>query len=110
MDVNLKLSSTNGDPLPDPTSYRRLIGRLLYLTITRPDLSFAVNHLSQYMADPRVPYLQEAHRILASVKSTVGQDNRVFHERTKHIEIDYHLIRDCIVRGQVKTFHIASSH
>lgn len=42
MEPNAKFSKTDGELLDDPTQYRRLVGRLLYLTITRPDLSFSV--------------------------------------------------------------------
>ena len=41
MDQNLKLSKCEGKELKDPSSYRRLIGSLLYLTIIRPDITFA---------------------------------------------------------------------
>lgn len=57
MDPNLKLSSMDGELLSDVAQYRRIIGRLLYLTISRPDISFAVNKLSQYMAAPRTSHL-----------------------------------------------------
>lgn len=52
MDQNLKLNNSDGELLDDPNSYRRLIGRLLYLTITRPDISFSINALSQFLAHP----------------------------------------------------------
>jgi hypothetical protein len=52
LDQNMKLSKTDGESLIDPTMYRRLVGRLLYLTITRPDLSYSVQLLSQFMSDP----------------------------------------------------------
>ena len=46
MDYTLKLSKDSGQPLDDISGYRRLMGRLLYLTNTRPDISFAVGKLS----------------------------------------------------------------
>ncbi|KAL0324618.1 UNVERIFIED_CONTAM: Retrovirus-related Pol polyprotein from transposon RE1 [Sesamum calycinum] len=45
----VKFSSELGSPLYDPEKYRRLIGRLLYLGFIRPDLSFAVQQLSQFL-------------------------------------------------------------
>lgn len=56
MDPNAKLSSSDGDLLEDAGMYRRLIGRLIYLTISRPNVCFAVNKLSQYMS-PHTPHL-----------------------------------------------------
>lgn len=43
MDYNQRLNGSNVDLLVDPCSYRRLVGRILYLTITRPDICFLVN-------------------------------------------------------------------
>ncbi|CAA7041487.1 unnamed protein product [Microthlaspi erraticum] len=50
MDPTVKLTKASGTALLDPTPYRTLVGRLLYLTITRPDITFAVHCLSQFHA------------------------------------------------------------
>lgn len=52
----------------DPTSYRRLIGRLIYLCNTRYDLSFFVQQLSQFISSPKTLHLQDAHHVLRYIK------------------------------------------
>lgn len=54
MTPNIKLSATSGIPLnqEDISTYRRLVGHLLYLQISRPNICFAVHKLSQYIAKP----------------------------------------------------------
>ena len=73
MDQNLKLSKYHGQLLADPGVYRRLVGRLLYLTITRPDLAYSVHKLSQFMYKPRKPHLDAAYKILQYIKSYPSQ-------------------------------------
>jgi hypothetical protein len=73
MEANLKLSKDTGVLLTDPTQYRRLIGRLIYLTITHPDIAYHVQVLSQYMASPRQPHMDAAIRILRNLKKAPGQ-------------------------------------
>lgn len=52
MNPRIHLNSETGVPLQDPTSYRALIGKLLYFTLTRPNITFVVHKLSQYLAHP----------------------------------------------------------
>lgn len=68
------LSSTQGVPLAaaDSSSYRRLIGRLIYLTNTRPDITFSVNKLSQFVSAPTTIHQQAAFRILRYLKNAPG--------------------------------------
>jgi transposase InsO family protein len=203
MDPNLRLSQHDGLLLDDPTVYRRLVGRLLYLSLTRPDLVYSIQVLSQFMSQPRQPHLDAAHKVLHYIKSapsdfklkafcdadwaacpdtrksvtgfclflgdsliswkskkqqTISRSsaeaeyramavaccelmwitsllsdfqvclshsallfcdskaalhiaaNPVFHERTKHIEIDCHLVRDQVQKGAVRTLHVTSEN
>ncbi|XP_057739664.1 uncharacterized mitochondrial protein AtMg00810-like [Arachis stenosperma] len=211
MEPNLKLSSTDGTPLSDPSLYRRLVGRLMYLTISRPEITYAVNTLSQFMKSPSSSHMDALHHILRYLKGSPGQGlffpansdirlmayadsdwagcpntrrsvtgyctfignsliswksskqttisrssaeaeyralaavaaelswlkrlmfdfnviidsamlfcdsqsaihiatNPIFHERTKHIEVDCHFIRERVVAGFIKLIHVKSKH
>ncbi|CAH9072350.1 unnamed protein product [Cuscuta epithymum] len=72
MEQNLKLRPDDDSALIDAAMYRRLIGRLLYLTVTRPDIVFPVNQLSQFLSQPRQSHLDAAHRVLRYLKATPG--------------------------------------
>jgi len=61
------------DSLPDPTTYRKLIGKLIYLMNTRPDITYVVNQLSQYVSAPTKDHQQVAFRVLRYLKGTVRQ-------------------------------------
>ncbi|RVW14377.1 Retrovirus-related Pol polyprotein from transposon RE1 [Vitis vinifera] len=177
MDPNVKLIPGQGEPLGDPGKYRRLVGKLNYLTITRPDIYFPVSVVSQFLQSPCDSHWDAIIRILRYIKSTPGQgvlyenkghtqgkkqdvvtrssakaeyramalatceliwvkhllqelrfgkdeqmtlicdnqaalhiaSNPVFHERTKHIEVDCHFIREKIASGCVATSFVNSN-
>ena len=73
MDMNVKLVPSQGEPLRDLKRYRRLVGKLNYLTITRPDISFLVSVVSQFLQSPCDSHRDVAVRILSYVKGKPGQ-------------------------------------
>ncbi|RVX21698.1 Retrovirus-related Pol polyprotein from transposon RE2 [Vitis vinifera] len=177
MDLNVKLIPGQGEPLGDPGRYRRLVGKLNYLTITHLDISFPVSVVSQFLQSPCDSHWDAVIHILRYIKSTPGQgvlyenrghtqskkqdvvarssakaeyqamalatceliwlkhvlrelrfgkdeqmklicdnqaalhiaSNPVFHERTKHIEVDCHFIREKITSGCVATSFVNSN-
>ena len=60
-----------GEEIEDPTMFRRIVGSLIYMTITKLDLSYAVGLVSQFMQMPRKPHLDAIRRILRYVESTL---------------------------------------
>jgi Reverse transcriptase (RNA-dependent DNA polymerase) len=73
IDINMKLNAEDGELLEDINQYQKLVGKLIYLTVTRPDLSFAVSQVSKFMHAPRIPHLDAINRILRYLKSYPGK-------------------------------------
>ena len=65
---NVQLCSDQGRPLEDPEKYRRLVGRLLYLNFTRPDISYVVQQLSQFLHAPTDIHWKAALYVLKYLK------------------------------------------
>ncbi|RVW37844.1 Retrovirus-related Pol polyprotein from transposon RE2 [Vitis vinifera] len=85
MDQNVKLVPEQGEPLGDPGRYRRLVGKLNYLTITRPNISFPVSVVSQFLQSPCDSHWDAVIRILRYIKSTPGQG--VLYENRGHTQV-----------------------
>ena len=71
--TQLKLTASEGILLQDPTPYRSLVGKLNYLSNTRPDLSYTVQTLSQYIQSPRDSHWKALKHTLNYVYYTCGQ-------------------------------------
>ena len=85
MDPNVKLVPGQGESFGDPGRYRRLVGKLNYLTITRPDISFPVSVVSQFLQSPCDSHWDAVIRILRYIKSTPGQG--VLYENRGHTQV-----------------------
>ena len=64
----LVLSKDTNTPPVNPTLYRMLVGKLLFLTKTRPDLTQAVSVISRYMQTPQEAHLQAAKHVLRYIR------------------------------------------
>ncbi|RDY09355.1 hypothetical protein CR513_06271, partial [Mucuna pruriens] len=137
LEVNVKYRLEEGDILDDPTLYLQLVGNLIYVIITRLDISFVVHSVSKFMQSPGYFYflavqqiiryllgtskcglffptdsslnlqaysdlgsLQAQPTLLHADNTSVIQitANPVYHEQTKHIEVNCHLIREAYDR------------
>jgi hypothetical protein len=84
MELHTRLRATDGVPLEDPTRYRHLIGSLVYLGITRPDISYVVHILSQFMSTPTSVHY--AHlRVLRYLCGTI--DRRLFFSSSNSLQL-----------------------
>jgi hypothetical protein len=72
IDRNHQTCAHSGDPVYKG-SYQRLVGRLIYLCHTRPDISYVVNVVSRYMHDPRTRHMEVVYQILRYLKRTPGK-------------------------------------
>ncbi|XP_070012968.1 uncharacterized mitochondrial protein AtMg00810-like [Nicotiana sylvestris] len=70
LDIRTRLRRDEGSLFADPKPFRALIGSLLYLIITRPDIEFSVGHVSRLMQRTRKPHLEAEKRILNYINST----------------------------------------
>ncbi|KAJ9546542.1 hypothetical protein OSB04_019085 [Centaurea solstitialis] len=133
VDFNAKLSATNGPLFHDPTLYRSLAGAPQYLTFTRPDISFAVQQSTVSRSNVEAEYRGVANvvaeatwvrNLLLELQLPLRQafvvycdnvfvvylsDNPVQHQRTKHIEIDIHFVREKVCIGHIRVLHGPSS-
>ncbi|GKE62313.1 hypothetical protein Tco_1512680, partial [Tanacetum coccineum] len=111
----------------DQMTYRRMIGGLMYLTASHPDISFATFVCARYQAHPTVKHLKELFRCalncLTMDTSTIGfrciviprvpiaiSCNPVQHSKTKHIDIRYHFIKEHVEKGTVEIYFVGTEY
>jgi len=85
LEQNVKLSPDEGDLVEDTIMYRRIVGNLIYMTITRPYLNYVVGVVSQFMQTPRKPHLDVMRCILRYTKHTLQCD--IFYEAKSQLQV-----------------------
>ena len=71
LDHNLKVHANVGDVLENATMYKKIVGSLIYLTISRPNLRYTVGFESHFMQLPRKPHLDSMRQTLCYVSATL---------------------------------------
>ncbi|KAK2981980.1 hypothetical protein RJ640_007572 [Escallonia rubra] len=80
MEIKARSTASSRNPYPDPTHYQSIIGALQYLMFTRPDLSYSVNFVCQFMQAPTVGHYQVVKRILRYVGGTLDYGMKVLRQ------------------------------
>ncbi|GKC11795.1 ribonuclease H-like domain-containing protein [Tanacetum coccineum] len=133
VDTESKLGS-DGDPISDPTLYRSLASGLQYLTFTHADISYAVQQVCSFVAytdadwagfpttrrstsgycvflgDNLLSWSAKRQHTLSRSSAKAEYRGVANHQRTKHIEIDIHFVRNMVARGQVRVLHVPSRY
>uniref|UniRef100_A0A2N9GX63 CCHC-type domain-containing protein n=1 Tax=Fagus sylvatica TaxID=28930 RepID=A0A2N9GX63_FAGSY len=71
LEMNARLTPLDGTPLSDATLYRQLVGSLVYLTVTRPDIAHAVHLVSQFLSALHSTHYAAVIHILRYIKGTL---------------------------------------
>ncbi|XP_042436857.1 uncharacterized mitochondrial protein AtMg00810-like [Zingiber officinale] len=73
LETNARYSPSDGSPLPDSNLYRTVVGSLVYLTVTRPNIAYVVHVVSQFVTAPTTVHLVAILRILRYLRGTQFQ-------------------------------------
>ena len=94
MDPNVILYEDQGELLSNPERYRHLVGKLNYLTITRPNISFAVSVLSQFMKDPYLLHWEAVIQIVRYLKAHPSRG--LLYKANSHLRVEVYTNADWV--------------
>ncbi|RVX10055.1 Retrovirus-related Pol polyprotein from transposon RE1 [Vitis vinifera] len=103
MDTTVKLEESDGSAPVDKGRYQRLVGKLIYLSHTRPDIGFSVSVVSQFMNNPTEKHMTAVIRILRYLKMTPGKGSSFKEQQRKRLRFFQMQI------GQQETVSVARS-
>ncbi|XP_035551073.1 uncharacterized mitochondrial protein AtMg00810-like [Juglans regia] len=72
MATSTNLNAFDSEDFNEPTLFRNTVRALQYLSVTRPDIAFTVNKLSQFMHSPKFDHWQAVKRLLQYLKQTIS--------------------------------------
>ncbi|GJU87083.1 hypothetical protein Tco_1294629 [Tanacetum coccineum] len=122
------LDEDKGGKLIDPTRFRGMVGSLMYLSASRPDIVFAVCMCARYQAKPTEMHLTAIKRIFRYLKGTIhmglwypkdsGFELKALqmlfmqglHSRSKHIDIRHHFIKEQVERKVVELYFVETKY
>ena len=84
---NVQLMKDDVYPFDDLKRYRRLVGKLLYLNVTRPDIAFATQTLSQFLHQPKQSHLNAALKVVRYIKKKAGLGVLLSSAKSKELQI-----------------------
>jgi hypothetical protein len=70
MELNVHLTHTDGEPLEDPTRFHHIVRSLVYLGVTRPNISYYVHILSQFVSAPTQIHYSHLLRVQHYLRGT----------------------------------------
>jgi hypothetical protein len=73
MELNVQLRASNGDPFPNPARYLHLVESLVYLVVTRPDISYPVHILSRFASPPTSVHYSHLLHVLRYLRATISR-------------------------------------
>jgi hypothetical protein len=85
MELNVHLVATDGEPLEDSTRYSHIVGSLVYLGVTRTDISYSVHILSQFVFAPTQIHYSHLRRVLCYLRGTIS--HRLFFPHSSSLQL-----------------------
>ena len=86
MELKVNLRASDGELLSDPTRYRHLVGSLVYLAVIRPDISYPVHILSQFVSAPTSVHYSHLLRVLRYLRGTIS--HRPLSSRSSSLQLE----------------------
>ncbi|KAK1408895.1 hypothetical protein QVD17_41029 [Tagetes erecta] len=92
MIINHKLKIIEGAKAANKERYQRLVGKLIYLAHTRPDIAYAVGVVSQFMHNPQEDHMEAVMRIIRYLKGTIGRG--IVFKKNSHLDAEVYTDAD----------------